>query len=505
MRKRKKWPLVALVALAWSPTWSEASPATPRQPNILLILSDDHARDALSCYGNTDMETPALDRIAREGMRFSHAVTPNSFCTPSRAVVLTGKYSHANGVTHLNQSFDGSQQTFPKLLQQAGYETSLFGKWHLISQPTGFDFYCVQKMQGMPNNPIVFETGMPWVPWSSKDGRSYQKDGRRLQGYNNDCITTEALAWLKKRRNGDKPFCLCLHPKPPHEPYVPPEEHADFLEDVDIPEPATLLDDYAGRTPEAIQDEMRANRLLLKDSFKELRVSLRKANPAITQDELTKKLYQEFIKGYYRLVKSVDDNVGRVLDYLDEAGLTEDTIVIYTSDQGFFLGEHGFCNKQWMYEGPLHQPLLVRFPGAIRAGAVNQSLVSHVDLAPTLLDYVGVAIPADMQGYSLRPLLEEREEKVRDKVYYHFYEHGKQLPEMIGIRTETHKLIHYPGVKPGYQWELFDLEADPDEMQNLASDPQYAAMRKQLEADLRGLIEELADPVDAPALFAGRP
>ena len=178
-----------------------------KRPNILLIFSDDHARKALSCYGNTDIDTPGLDRLAAEGMRFTHAVTPNSFCTPSRAVVLTGKYSHKNGVTHLNQLFDGSQQTFPKLLQQVGYETSLFGKWHLLSQPTGFDFYCVQKMQGMPVDPIVFETGMPWIPWSPKDRQSYRQGGRKLKGYNNDVITSEALTWLKDKRNTDKPFC----------------------------------------------------------------------------------------------------------------------------------------------------------------------------------------------------------------------------------------------------------------------------------------------------------
>ena len=202
--------------------------AAADRPNILLILSDDHAKKALSCYGNTDIETPALDRIAAEGMRFNHALTPNSFCTPSRAAVLTGKYSHKNGVTHLNQSFDGSQQTFPKLLQGAGYETSLFGKWHLLSQPTGFDFYCVQKMQGMPVDPIVFETGTPWIPWSPKDRKSYMQGGRQLEGYNNDAITTEALRWLKESHDLGKPFCMLLHPKPPHQPYKQPHRGGAF-------------------------------------------------------------------------------------------------------------------------------------------------------------------------------------------------------------------------------------------------------------------------------------
>jgi arylsulfatase A-like enzyme len=483
---------------------SKLPAAKVSKPNILYIMSDDHAKNAISCYGNKDIQTPGLDRLAREGMRFEHALTPNSFCTPSRAVVLTGKYSHKNGVTHLNQKFDGSQQTFPKLLQKVGYETALFGKWHLVSQPTGFDFYCVQKMQGMPYNPIVFETGMPWIPWSLKDRVSYRQGGRKLKGYNNDVITDEALNWLKSKRNSNKPFCLLLHPKPPHQPYVPPVKYEDFLKDIAIPEPATLLDDYKGRTPEAIQDIMSSNRIVLGQAFQEFRKELEKENPEITRDELTRKMYQEYIKGYYRLVKSVDDNVGRMLDYLKESGLEENTLVIYTSDQGFSLGEHGFYNKQWMYEGPLHQPLIVRYPKVIKAGTVHNSMVNHVDIAPTLLDFAGVSIPDDMQGYSLKPILKGDAEKVRDASYYHFYEHGKGLPEMIGVRTATHKLIHYPEMKEKYQWELFDLKKDPDEMENLYRNPKHKDIMERMKKKLKGLISTLDDPVEAPNLMKDR-
>ena len=476
-----------------------ALPSAAKPPNILLILADDHAKNALGCYGNTDIKTPALDRIAAEGMRFNHALTPNSFCTPARASVLTGKYSHKNGVTHLNQSFDGSQQTFPKLLQQAGYETSLFGKWHLLSQPTGFDFYCVQKMQGMPYDTIVHETGMKWIPWSPQDRKSYRKGGRVLKGYNNDTITTQALTWLKQTRDPGKPFCLCLHPKPPHQPYAPPKKYEDFLKDVTIPEPPTLLDDYKGRTPEAIQNLMTPNRIVLAPAFKNHRAKLEKANPKITRNELTRMMYQEYIKGYYRLVKSVDDNVGRMLDYLDKSGLADNTLVIYTSDQGFSLGEHGFYNKQWMYESPLHQPLLVRLPDAIKPGTVHESMVNHVDLAPTILDYAGVTVPGDMQGYSLKPILAGKTRKVRDTSYYHFYEHGKRLPEMLGVRTATHKLIHYPGMNGKYQWEMFDLQNDPEEMDNLYAIPKHRTIREHLKETLRSKIKQLGDPVDAPA------
>ena len=492
--------LLAATILATSAFGAPAATKETKRPNIVLILADDCAKKALSCYGNTDIQTPGLDRLANEGMRFEHALTPNSFCTPARAAVLTGKYSHKNGLTHLNRPFDGSQQTFPKLLQAAGYETSIFGKWHLLTQPTGFDHYCVMKMQGMVTNPIVFEPQHKWVVWGKDTRKTYNNGGRTLAGYNNDAITTEALAWLREKRDTEKPFCLLLHPKPPHEPYQPPKKYADFLKDVTIPEPATLLDDHKGRTPEAIRDKMSANRRVLKQVFQKLRKKLEKENPQITEGELTRAIYHHYIKGYYRLVKSVDDNVGRVLDYLAESGLEQNTLVIYTSDQGFALGEHGLYNKQWMYEASLHQPLLVRYPGVVKPGTVHDSMVNHVDLAPTLLAVAGLPIPQDMQGYSLKPILEDKAEKVRDASYYHFYNHGERLPEMIGVRTERYKLIHYPGMKGAYQWELFDLKNDPDEMKNLYTTPEYKAVKAQMTRELQTLIKDLDDPVEAPEL-----
>ncbi|EDM29155.1 N-acetylglucosamine-6-sulfatase precursor [Lentisphaera araneosa HTCC2155] len=476
--------------------------AVEQRPNIILIFSDDHAKKALSCYGNTGIKTPALDRLADGGMRFNHALVTNSFCTPSRATALTGKYSHKNGVTRLNQSFDGSQQTFPKLLQKAGYETSLFGKWHLLSQPTGFDYYCVQKMQGMPFNPRVFEPQHGWVPWSPQDRKSYMKGGRVIKGYNNDVITTEAINWIKNRENKNKPFCLLLHPKPPHAPYTPATRDEDYLKDVTIPEPANLHDDYKGRTPHAIAGKMTANRIILNPAFKSMRARIEKENPNISERELTSKMYQEYIKGYYRLVKSVDDNVGRVLDYLKESGLEKNTIVIYTSDQGFSLGEHGFYNKQWMYEEPLHAPFLVKFPGTVKAGQVHNSMTSHVDIAPTILDFAGVTIPEGMQGFSLKPILLGKKEKVRDASYYHFYDHGVRLPEMIGIRTDRYKLIFYPGMKGHYRWELFDLKNDSQEMNNLHYNPEYRDLAQDLKNQLRELTIKYDDKSgNVPQLF----
>ena len=468
-------------------------------PNIVFIFSDDHSKNAISCYGNTDIQTPGLDRLAKEGMRFEHALTPNSFCTPARAIVLTGKYSHKNGVTHLNRPFDGSQQTFPKLLQAAGYETALFGKWHLLTQPTGFDHFCVMKMQGMAFDPRVYEPQHEWIAWGPDTRKTSREGGRDLKGYNNDVLTDEALKWMGKQQGqkGAKPFCLLIHPKPPHEPYSPPKKYEDFLEDVVIPEPPTLFDDYKGRAPEAIADKMTSNRILLKSKYRNM-VKVDKRLQEMSERELLSHLYQIYIKGYYRLVKSVDDNVAKVLDYLDESGLAENTLVIYSSDQGFSLGEHGFYNKQWMYEASLHQPLLIRYPGVIIPGSVHNSMVSHVDIAPTLLDFVGQPIPADLQGFSLKPILEGRAEKVRDASYYHFYEHSKGLPEMIGVRTDTHKLIHYPGLPETHQWELFDLERDAEEMNNLYHSPERKELIQDLKQHLQKLIKDLEDPVAIP-------
>lgn len=495
-------PFLPLLLAALLPSFAAAEEA---RPNIVFIFSDDHSKNSIGCYGNTDIKTPGLDRLAAEGMRFEHALTPNSFCTPSRAVVLTGKYSHKNGVHRLNQRFDGSQQTFPKLLQAAGYETALFGKWHLLSQPTGFDHYCVMKMQGMAYDPRVYEPQHEWIEWGPKTQKEAREGGRVIKGYNNDVLTDEALNWLKgqQSRNGEskKPFCLLIHPKPPHEPYSPPKKYEDFLEDVVIPEPSTLHDDYKGRAPEAIADIMTSNRILLKPKYRKM-VQADKRLQQMSEGEQLSHLYQIYIKGYYRLVKSVDDNVAKVLDYLEEHYLEENTIVLYSSDQGFALGEHGLYNKQWMYEPSLHQPLIVRYPGVIAPRSVHHSMVSHVDIAPTLLDIVGQPIPDGMQGHSLKGILAGNVERVRDASYYHFYTHGKRLPEMIGIRTDTHKLIHYPGLPKSHRWEMFDLKNDPEEMKNLYRVPGHKNARENLKDDLRILIETVDDPVEAPDLMS---
>ena len=288
-------------------------------------MPDDLSPNALSCYGNQDIKTPGLDRLANEGMRFTNALTTNSFCTPARAAMLTGKYSHKNGCLRLNQPFDGTQQTYPKLLQKAGYQTALFGKWHLLTQPTGFDYYCVMKMQGAHRNPRVWETGDPWIAWT-KDSEEWNKGGRILPGHEVDSFTDASIRWIQNR-DKSKPFCLLLHPKSPHQPFEPVEKYKDFLANVEIPEPNTLLDDYAGRTPKAIEDIMISNRLAIAPRFLEKLTA--EQHDHWNRDQKTKYIYQnEFIKGYYRLVMGLDDNVTKLLDFLKMSGLEENTVVV---------------------------------------------------------------------------------------------------------------------------------------------------------------------------------
>jgi len=463
-------------------------------PNILFIMSDDHSKNAISCYGNSDINTPGIDRLASEGILFEHAMTPNSFCTPSRAILLTGKYSHKNGTTHLNQQFNGAQQTYPKLFQEAGYQTSIFGKWHLLTRPTGFDYYCVMKMQGAHYNPRVFEPTDEWIPW--KNGSDdWNKGGRIIPGYSVDVITDEALKWIKNR-DKNKPFCMLLHPKPPHAPYEPAKRYEHFFDSINLPEPSTLFDDYHGRTPELLQDNMKNNRILLAQHFQKY-LSQNDINN-LDDDQKLKKLFQSYMKDYYRLVKSVDDNISKVLDFLEDNDLAENTIVVYTSDNGFFLGEHGFYNKQWMYEPSIHVPLIIRYPKLIQKGEINSSLVNFTDIAPTLLDLAGLPVPDDMQGKSLKPILEGKKDKVHDAFYYHFYRHNNVLPEMVGARTERYKIICYPGLDDKYKWELFDLKEDINEMNNLYYNSNYSGLKIEMKSKLDSLITEFEDTVILP-------
>ncbi len=476
------------------------------RPNIIFIMSDDHAAPAISAYGGFLAEvakTPNIDRLAKEGMRFDNCFCTNSICTPSRAVILTGKYSHKNRVLTLDDEFDGSQQTFPKLLQRAGYYTGVVGKWHLKTEPTGFDYYNVLPGQGLYFNPIMYESTMPW--WN-KEGTIWWEDleaveegkrgGKQYKGYVTDVITDVALDFLKNRPK-DKPFCLLYQHKAPHDMWEYDERHAELFRDVEIPEPVNLFDSHAhrGMAIKRCTQKIGRNHTLYEDETEHLSGSKRK-----------KKQYQIYIKSYLRCVASIDDNIGRVLDYLDKTGLTENTIVVYTSDQGFFLGEHGLFDKRFMYEESLRMPLLIRYPREVKAASMNNDIVVNVDFAETFLDYAGLPVPGDMQGQSLRPLLQGgTPNDWRRSMYYRYWMHRAHfnIAAHFGVRTKRYKLIYYYGLpldatgarprptRP--EWELFDLEKDPREMYNVYGKPEYADIAEKLKAELVRLRKELKD------------
>ena len=458
------------------------------RPNILFIMSDDHAAHALSCYGSAINETPHLDRLATEGARVDNCFCTNSICAPSRAVILTGKHSHLNGVLTLADDIDGRQETFPKHLQRDGYQTAIFGKWHLghggHSDPTGFDHWAILPDHGLYHN------------------TNYWIDGELISttGYVTDQITDMTLDWLQQR-DPNRPFMAMVHHKAPHRPWEPDEKHANLYEDLDIPEPPTFDDDYANRSNAARNATMRIESdLNLTD--------LKQAVPdGLTPAEEKRWKYQRYIKDYLRCVASIDDNVGRILDYLDAEGLTEDTIVVYTSDQGFFLGDHGWYDKRFMYEESLRMPLLVRYPREIPPGSVVTPFVSNLDFARTFLDWAGIEPSADMQGRSVRPILAGHDTPADwpTALYYRYWMHLKDhgVPAHIGVRTERYKLIYYYGEAIGTsasldistepEWELFDLEADPRELRNVYHEREYNEVVTELTAELFRLKAEAKD------------
>lgn len=474
--------ILAAILLAGCGNKGEIKTTNLELPNILFIMSDDHTSQAVSAYGGalgSVCPTPNIDRLADEGMLFSNCFVTNSICSPSRAAIMTGKYAHKNGVYKFT-ALDHRQATLPKMMQEGGYQTALIGKYHLHSNPVGLDYFEVLPGQGEYHNPELIRSGdehpSGWV------GR-----GKRTtyQGHSSDVIADRTLDYLKNRRVGDQPFMLFCHFKAPHDSWEYAERYSEFLEDVEIPEPANLFDDYQGRS-DALKNTLQYIGSQWGDhtNFEDQTAHLEGL-------EKRKMQYQLYMKKYLRCVRGVDDNMGRILDYLDESGLAENTIVIYTGDQGFYLGEHGLYDKRFMYEEGLRMPFLMRWPGRIEKGAVSDGMILNVDFAPTILNAAGLKPDPEMQGRSFLELtLGTIPEHWRESMYYRYYYSHFETEPHYGIRTYTHKLICFDQID---QWELYDLEKDPMEMNNLYGQPGTEELTAVLKEDLYKLQAELGD------------
>lgn len=475
-----------------------------QRPNIVIIVSDDHAYQTIGAYGSKLMQTPAIDRIAKEGAIFKKAYVTNSICGPSRAVLLTGKYSHKNGFKDNEHSrFDGSQDTFIKELRASGYLTAWIGKWHLETKPQGFDFWQILPGQGQYYNPdfIMMDSSI-----------------KRVEGYASNVIEDVAERWLDKR-DESKPFCLVIGHKATHRTWLPDTSDMGLFDKVTFPLPHNFYDNYAGREAAKVQDMTIAKTLIMgydlkmfdSDAAANKEGGVKRMNPAqrakfdayykpihadlkaqnLSGNALTEWKYQRYMRDYLSTAASLDRNIGRTLDYLDKHNLAKNTIVVYVSDQGFYMGEHGWFDKRWMYEESFRTPMVMRYPGVIKPGTVNNNFVLNMDIAPTMLEAAGVAIPNDMQGESMLPLL-KKPGKGRDVLYYHYYENGEHaVSPQFGIKTKRYKLIRF--YKRVNSWELFDLQKDPNEMHNLYGNKGYEKITATLHKQLMQTIDKYED------------
>ncbi len=493
--------------------WLTVSASAGQRPNIVFIYADDHAEAAIGAYGSRINATPAIDRLAREGMRFTRSFVANSICGPARATILTGTHSHINGRRTNHDSFNDELPSWAKRMQQAGYQTAAIGKWHLPTTPNGFDY---------------------WVKNHGYYARSIQTSAGPVKrgGYTTDLITDLMHEWIGQR-DPDRPFVVWLSHNASHRTWMPPVRHLRKYDDQTIPEPATLLDDYTGRSQAAADTQMRIARDLFpaydlklpitgdqildgaaRGRLAGLTAEQREAwdaaygpkNQAFAAsspegDDLVRWKYQRYIKDYLRCVAAIDDCVGRTLDFLKDNGLEDNTIVVYSSDQGFYLGEHGWYDKRWMYEPALRTPLIVRWPGVTQPGSTCDAMVQNIDIAPTLLAAAGIEIPDTMQGESLAPLLAGKTpERWRDAIYYHYYQRANgrimhRVAKHYGIRTDRYKLIY---VYNYGDWELYDLQRDPHEVDNVYADPGYAEVVEQLKEQLVQLRKQYRDETGKP-------
>ncbi len=483
--------------------------------NIVYIMTDDHTAQMMSCYDNRFVETPNLDRVANDGVRFVNSYVANSLSGPSRACMLTGKHSHKNGFTNNEHGiFDGSQQTMPKLMQKAGYQTALIGKWHLVSTPTGFDYYNILPAQGNYYNPEFI----------NMDGSETTE-----KGYVTNVITDKAIDWMEHKRDKSKPFILFVHHKACHRDWLPEIKYLRLYEDSTFALPATFYDDYAGRPAAAAQEMEIGNndhmdivydtkmyrpgittrlsgaylnmvgRLDSKDRaeydyfYDSLAADFN--NRKLTGKALAEFKYQRYMRDYAKVLKTLDDNIGRTLDYLEKAGLKDSTLVVYTSDQGFYMGEHGWFDKRFMYEESLNTPLVMSLPKGLQARGDIKEMVQNIDYAPTFLEIAGAPVPSDIQGVSLLPLLQGKHPKSwRKSVYYHYYEYPAEhsVKRHYGVRSsDGYKLIHF--YNDINHWELFNLNADPSELHNIYGQPGTEKVTKRLMNELIRLQKQYDD------------
>ena len=519
MRDSTNVVLLAAVVAIFGACSTASAVAPGSRPNIVFIFSDDHATHAIGAYEGwlqSVNPTPHIDQLARQGMLFENSFCTNSLCGPSRAVILTGKHSHINGFTNNKTRFDGNQQTFPKLLQKAGYQTAVFGKWHLQSKPQGFHSWKILPGQGLYYNPDFLTPA----------GKT------TIEGYCSDIITDMTLHWLESERDPNKPFMVMCQHKAPHRNWMPPPRYLNLYDDLTIPEPSTLFDSWEDNASPVLNQEMEIDRHLdihydlfvdlmpdfdLKPSQERQDLSAHDNLQRFTTNQLNewrtaygpkdevfhrKKLkgedlirwkYQRYAKNYLRCIRSVDDSVGKIMEALDNLGIADNTIVIYSSDQGFFVGDHGWYDKRWMYEESLRMPLIVKWPGRTQPGSRCSLMVQNLDYAETFLELAGVKVPDDMQGMSLVPLLcGEHPDGWRKSIYYHYYEFpaSHMVARHYGIRTQRYKLMHFYRTN---EWEFYDLKKDPDELANEYSNPALASTIEGVKQELTSLRLQYGD------------
>lgn len=513
MNKKERFlivlPLVTVTGAVQNVIAQQNNDQKKKPLNIIYIMSDDHSYQTISCYDKRYIHTPNIDRLADEGVRFTNSFVTNSISGPSRAVMLTGKFSHKNGKLDNKNDFNGSQQTFPKLLQQAGYQTAIFGKWHLGSEPTGFDRWEVLPGQGQYYRPTFI------TPRGNVD----------YEGYATTVTTDLSINWMDRERDPAKPFCLIIHHKAPHRNWMADTAELPLFEDVTFPLPETFWDNYNGRPAAAAQNmsidkdmdiffDLKMNDPEFDTPLKS-RYSLGRLNKEQRQawdstylpilrdfkaanlsgEELVQWKFQRYMRDYLKCIKSLDDNIGRMLDYLKEHDMLDNTIIVYTSDQGFYMGEHGWFDKRFMYEESFRTPLVMRLPESLgKRGDINE-LVQNIDYAPTFLELAGVEVPDDMQGESLVPILKgENPKNWRKSIYYHYYEHPSEHSVRMhyGVRNDRYKLIRYYGHDIDC-WELFDLKNDPHELDNVYEKEEYSDIRRLMHIELEKLQTQYED------------